>query len=546
MDAAVVELDALADAVRAAAQDHHLAAGLRLNLGFGGHQLQAAVGPQPLHRPLVGRVVIRGAGGKLRRAGVHGLEDRVDAQPLAMGAHLELLAAGGPGDLAIGEPELLELQQRRGIQRSQALALQQTLLGRDDPAQLGQEPGVDGGDAMDVGIAVAVHHRGPHRKDPIRRRGAQLAIELGALRAGVRTVAAPTGMAGLQGAQGLLEGLLEVAANGHGLAHGLHRRGQHRRAAPEFLEGKAGHLRDHVINRGLEAGRGLAGDVVEDLVEGVTHRQAGGDLGDRETRGLRGERRTARNARVHLNDDHVPVGGVDRELDVAAAGVHTDLADDRDRLVPQALVFAVRQGLCRRHGDRVTGVHPHRIEVFDRADDHHVVGGVAHHLQLELLPTEQGLLDQDLADRTGVEAAQANRSELFRVVGNAAAAAAQGERGANDAGVTADLVADGFGLLQGRGDAGRANIHANAAHGLFEEVPVFRLLDRLEVGADQLNAVLLQGAVLGEGHRQVQGGLPAHRGQQGVGALLLDHPANHIRGQGLDISAIRHVRIGHD
>ena len=96
---------------------------------------------------------------------------------------------------------------------------------------------------MDVGIAVAVHHRGAHRKDPLRRRGAQLAIKLGAPRAGVRTIAAPTGVAGLQGAQGLLEGLLEVAANGHGLAHGLHRRGQHRRAPAELLEGKAGHLR---------------------------------------------------------------------------------------------------------------------------------------------------------------------------------------------------------------------------------------------------------------------------------------------------------------
>lgn len=36
VDAAVVELDALTDAVRAAPQDHHLAARLRLDLGFGG------------------------------------------------------------------------------------------------------------------------------------------------------------------------------------------------------------------------------------------------------------------------------------------------------------------------------------------------------------------------------------------------------------------------------------------------------------------------------------------------------------------------------
>ena len=544
--AAVVELDALADAVGAAPQDHHLAAVFGLHLAFRRDQLKAAVVAQALQGPLVGGVVVRGAGGELGGTGVHRFEHRVDPQRLAVVAHLQLVAAGGPGDLAVGEAQLLELQQRLGLQIRQGAAAQQARFRLEDAAQLGQKPRVDRRDAVDVGVAVAGHHRRAHRKDAIGGGGAQLPLQLGALGLGVGAVAAPAGMARLQGTQRLLERLLEAAADGHRLPHRLHRRGEHRRAAAELLKREARDFGDHVINGGLEAGGCLAGDVVEDLVERVAHRQARGDLGDREAGGLGGQGRGARHARVHLDHDHVAIGGVDRELDVAAAGVHPDLADDRDRLVAQALVFAVGEGLGGGHGDRVARVHPHGVEVLDRAHDHHVVGGVAHHLQLEFLPAQQRLLDQDLAHRAGVEAAEADGSKFLRVVGDATAGAPQGEGGANDAGVAADLVAHRLGLLQAGGDAGGAHGHADALHGLLEQVAVLRLLDRRQVGADQLHAVALQGAVLGEGHRQVEGGLAAHGGQQRVGALRLDHPPHHIGGERLDVGAIRHVRIGHD
>ena len=113
-------------------------------------------------------------------------------------------------------------------------------------------------------------------------------------------------------------------------------------------------------------------------------------------------------------------------------------------------------------------------------------------------------------------------------------------------GVAADLLAHHLGFLEGGGDAGGAHGHADALHRLLEQIAVFRLLDRLQVGADQLNAVLLEGAVFGEGHRQVEGGLAAHGGQEGVRALLFDHPTHDIGGERLDVGAIRHVRIGHD
>ncbi len=75
----------------------------------------------------------------------------------------------------------------------------------------------------------------------------------------------------------------------------------------ELLEGEARDLGDDVVDRRLEAGRRLARDVVADLVERVADGELGGDLGDREAGRLGRQRRAARHARVHLDDDQ-PAG----------------------------------------------------------------------------------------------------------------------------------------------------------------------------------------------------------------------------------------------
>ena len=125
------------------------------------------------------------------------------------------------------------------------------------------------------------------------------------------------------------------------------------RSAPgKLLEREARDLGDDVVDGGLEGGgRGAAGDVVLELVQRVADGQLGRHLGDREARRLRRQRRGARHARVHLDDDEAPVGRIDRELHVRAAGLHPDLAQHRDRGVAHDLVFLVGQRQRRRHGD---------------------------------------------------------------------------------------------------------------------------------------------------------------------------------------------------
>ena len=238
----------------------------------------------------------------------------------------------------------------------------------------------------------------------------------------------PAGPVDLEPAEPLLERLLERAADRHRLAHRLHLGRERRVGGRELLEGEARDLDDDVVEHRLERGRRDAGDVVGQLVERVAHRHLGPDPGDREARRLGGERRRARDPRVHLDDELLARGGIHRELDVAAARRHADLADDPDRRVPHHLVLAVGERHRRGDGDRVAGVHAHRVEVLDRADDDDVVGAVPHHLELELLPADDAPLHQHRAHRRELEPPADERLELLEVVGDAPAGAAQRER----------------------------------------------------------------------------------------------------------------------
>ena len=93
----------------------------------------------------------------------------------------------------------------------------------------------------------------------------------------------------------------------------------------------------------------------------------------------------------------------------------------------QPLILLVGQRLGRRDRDRIAGMHAHRIEILDRADDDAVVIAIPHNLHLEFFPADDGFLEQDLAGRRRLEPAAYDLLEFVAVVCDSAAAAAQGE-----------------------------------------------------------------------------------------------------------------------
>ena len=83
----------------------------------------------------------------------------------------------------------------------------------------------------------------------------------------------------------------------------------------------------------------------------------------------------------------------------------------------QPLVDRIGQRLDGRDDDRVAGVDAERVDVLHGADRDARVGGVAHHLVLDLLPAGEIALDDDLADGTGAQA-RTHAVEVFRLRGD--------------------------------------------------------------------------------------------------------------------------------
>ncbi|MCY1522162.1 hypothetical protein D9M68_570070 [compost metagenome] len=467
---------------------------------------------------------------------------------MAQFAHLGFRGIQQEGQAAVGETAALEFPQGGVVQVGQRLLFERQL-DVDDFLDLRQEPRVDVRDVVHFVQRETLRESVAHVPDAFGTGFAQLDLQLFAV-GGLLVQAVD---AHFQAAQRLLERFLEGAADGHDFADRLHLRGQARVGGGEFLEGETRHLGDDVVDRGFErGGRGAAGDFVLELVQRVAHGQARGDLGDGEAGSLRCQRRRTRHARVHLDDDHAAVLGIDGELHVRAARIHADLAQHRDRRVTHDLVFLVGQRLGRRHGDRVAGVHAHRIQVFDGADDDAVVRLVADHFHFEFLPAQQRLFDQEFAGGRGFQAAAADGFEFFGVVGDAAARAAHREAGADDrrkAG-RADFGRDAAlhfpGLVHAVGNARLGRFQADVGHGLLELLAVFGLFDGVLVGADQFHVVLRQHAVVRQVQRAVQRGLAAHGGQQRIGLFTLDDLFDGLPGDGLDVGDVGRFRVRHD
>ena len=386
----------------------------------------------------------------------------------------------------------------------------------DDLLDARQEPGVDVAGGVDLLVLEAEPHGLRHLEQALGRRHAQLGADDVLVVAGAEPLEGDiveAGEARLQAAQRLLQAFRERAPDRHHLADRFHGRRQRARGAGKLLEGKARDLGDHVVDGRLERGRRRAArDVVLQLVERVADGELGCDLGDRKAGRLGGQRRGPRHARVHLDHDQAPVVRIDGELHVGAAGLHPDLAQHRDRGVAHHLVFLVGERQRRRHRDRVARVHAHRIDVLDGADDDAVVRLVADHLHLEFLPAEQAFVDQDLARRRRIEAGANDLLELLAIVGHAAACAAQRE-GRPDDGGQSDFVDGAHGLDEARrtvvaddpplrvadrrrgGDCRAWTLEPDPVHRLAEQLAVLRHVDGLGLGADHLDAELLEHAL---------------------------------------------------
>jgi len=81
---------------------------------------------------------------------------------------------------------------------------------------------------------------------------------------------------------------------------------------------------------------------------------------------------------------------------------------------------------------------------------------------------------------------------------------------------------------------------------LLERLTVLGLPDGVDVRAEKADLVTLQDACLGQVGGEIQAGLAAQRGEQGVGPLTRDDPLDRFDGERFEIDAIRDLLVGHD
>ena len=190
-------------------------------------------------------------------------------------------------------------------------------------------------------------------------------------------------------------------------------------------------------------------------------------------------------------------------------------------------------------------MHADRVEVLDGADHHDVVVLVPHHLELVLLPAEDALFEQHLGRGAVLQALADDPAEVPLVVGQAGAEAAHGEGGPDDHRV-AEVIGRGECLVHGVDDVAAGRLGAAALDDALELLAVLAQLDRGDVGADQLDVVLLQDAVLVQRDGRVEGRLAAEGRQERVGAFLGDDFLHHFGGDRLDVGRVRELGVRHD
>ena len=348
-----------------------------------------------------------------------------------------------------------------------------------------------------------------------------------------------------QASQRFLQRLFESTADGHGFADGFHLHGQNRVGIREFFECPAGNFGDDVVDGWFKTGKRFAGDVVSDFIESITDGQLRGDFCNRESGRFGSQGTGATDAGIHFDDRHAARIGIDGELNVRATGFDADLTHTGDSGIAHPLVFFIGECLCRRDGDGITGVDAHRIEVFDSADDDHVVGLIAHDFHLVFFPAENGFFQQDFIDGREGQTAADFLYKLFAVVSHAATCSPEGIAGANND-RQSDVLHCRIGFLHVVYDSTAGTVEPDFGHRFFKLVTAFCFGDDRFFGTDEFHAQLVKDAATGKIHRSVQAGLTAERRQQGIGFFDLDDFLNILPGDRFDISPMCCFRIGHN
>ena len=177
-----------------------------------------------------------------------------------------------------------------------------------------------------------------------------------------------------------------------------------------------------------------------------------------------------------------------RILYVTSAG-DIQLADDIQRRGTEHLVLLVSQSLGRSDYDTVSGMNPHRVNIFHITYGNAVALAVTHHLIFDFLPACDAAFDQNLSDTGKSQSVRQDFFQFHHIVCDTAAASAEGVcRTKHDR--ISNLSRKCNTVFHIFHDKGRCYRFPDLLHGGLEFQTVFRLFDRLCCGTDQTDIML--------------------------------------------------------
>ena len=247
---------------------------------------------------------------------------------------------------------------------------------------------------------------------------------------------------------------------------------------------------------------------------------------------------------IDFDHDNPVVFAVVRELNVGSAR-HADRIHNPVGIILQTLLNFLRDGQHRSDTETVSGMHAHRIDIFNETDGDLLPLGVADHFQLQLLPAEHALFHEHLPDQAGGKPARHDLAELLHVIDDTAAGSAHRIGRAEHHGIT-EFVCNGFRLFHRVGWLGVRNGNTESRHGLFEFDAVFTTLDRVKIDADHLHIVFGEDALFMKFGRKVECSLSAEVRQERIGLFLGDDLFKALCGKRLDVGVVRHAGVRHD
>ena len=185
------------------------------------------------------------------------------------------------------------------------------------------------------------------------------------------------------------------------------------------------------------------------------------------------------------------------------------------------------------------------VQVFHIADGDDVALGVAHDLVFDLLPAGDALFHQNLVDGGKPQTVGGDLVQLVAVLADAAAGAAHGKGGAHDDGVADDLGKVQR-VVQVLHDLGGDDGLVQLFHRVLEQLAILGTVNGVGLAGEQAHAAAIQKAAARQLHRQVQAGLTAEVGQDGVGLFFFDDALDDLRRQRLDVDMVGNVGVGHN